>query len=404
MQHYPFYTQPTGSEKVTMKNIITTFLTFMLIQFFALSAQAEGIQSRAVIGDTCGVQGIFYKRVAESDKSLNLSSEFTLSNEVTLSYTTSWAGTMWCSSDGVIVNDHVYFFTGLNSQPVYLKFVSSDADESYWIKITAEITGATKDTVSGIIGSHSIGNYQTQYTLHAELLTSAPTGVDNITKTTTNGVLTFIPAVMSGKGSGSDSPILSSKTYAWRAWSNMMADTARSGWDTDYFLAYEKITVQFEPKQTTCNMTHDMTVKLPKAALNKLKQDGMANGADFTIPIKCASISGITTATRGIKAWLSSNDLVENDSSNETMMNDESTARGVGIAIRSRSLAGSYETVKLSSSTDMGSATQIMDIAKDESISDTQYIYLHAYYKVYDASSLTTGTVVATAQIMFGYD
>jgi type 1 fimbria pilin len=86
------------------------------------------------------------------------------------------------------------------------------------------------------------------------------------------------------------------------------------------------------------------------------------------------------------------------------MVNDETTAGGVGIAIRSRSFMGDFEEVKLSSSTSMGNATQILDIVKDDDIQDTQYILLHAYYRVYDASALSTGTVVATAQIMFGYD
>ncbi len=86
------------------------------------------------------------------------------------------------------------------------------------------------------------------------------------------------------------------------------------------------------------------------------------------------------------------------------MVNDETTAGGVGIAIRSRYFLGDYEEVKISSSNDMEHATQILDIAKNDDIQDIQYIYLHAYYKVYKASALSTGTVVATAQIMLGYD
>ena len=99
-----------------------------------------------------------------------------------------------------------------------------------------------------------------------------------------------------------------------------------------------------------------------------------------------------------------SNDVITTDGSSQTMVNDETTAGGVGIAIRSRSFMGDFEEVKLSSSTSMGNATQILDIVKDDDIQDTQYILLHAYYRVYDASALSTGTVVATAQIMFGYD
>lgn len=385
---------------------------YLIIAVFALifipgsSALAQP-QSRGLTGDTCRNSGILFKNVAEADKSLNLSSEFLTSNVVERTYTTSWSGSMTCTYGNVgiggVLQDHLYYFTGFNNNPVYLNFNSADGENSYWIKVTAQITGTTKVTVSGIVGIHSLA-YPTQYTLRAELLNTPPTGVAAYTKTTTNGALSVIPAVMSGTGSGADSPLLSSKTYAYRAWDNMMTDTSRKSWNTDYFLAYEKVTIQFEPKETTCNMTHDMTVKLPPASLRTLKINGKANGADFTIPFKCGNLAGVKTATRNIKAWISSNDLVTTDSTYQVMVNDETTAGGVGIALRSRYFLGEHEEIKISSSNNMEHATQILDIAKDDNIQDIQYIYLHAYYKVYNASALSTGTVVATAQIMFGYD
>ncbi|WP_336666083.1 fimbrial protein [Enterobacter mori] len=388
------------------KSLFFIIAVFSLIAIPGFSAQAAP-QARGVTGDTCRNSGIIFKSVAEADKSLNLSSAFITSTVVEQTFTTSWSGSMTCTYGNVgiggLLQDHLYYFTGFNNNPIYLNFNSADGESSYWIKVTAEITGNTKVTVSGIVGIHSL-SYQTQYTLRAELLSSPPAGVSDYTKTTTNGALSVIPAVMSGTGSGSDSPLLSSKTYAYRAWNNMMSETARKSWDTDYFLAYEKMTIQFEPKETTCNMTHDMTVKLPPAPLKELKTYGRKNGADFTIPIKCGNLAGVKTSTRNIKAWLSSNDLISSDSSSQTMVNDETTAGGVGIAIRSRTFMGDFEEVKLSSSTSMENASQILDIVKDDDIQETQFIFLHAYYKVYDASALSTGTVVATAQIMFGYD
>lgn len=379
---------------------------FSLIIIPGFSAQGAP-QPRALTGDTCRNSGIFSKSVAESDKSLNLSSAFINSTVVERTYTTSWSGNMTCTYGNVgiggLLQDHLYYFTGFNNNPVYLNFNSTDGESSYWIKITTEITGDTKITVNGIVGIHSL-SYQTQYTLRAELLSSPPSGVASYTKTTTSGALSVIPVVMSGTGSGTDSPLLSSKTYAVRAWNNMMSDVERKSWETDYFLAYEKVIIQFEPKETTCNMTHDMTIKLPPAPLKVLKTNGRANGADFTLPVKCGNLAGVKTSTRNVKAWLSSNDLLSTDSSSQIMVNDETTAGGVGIAIRSRSFMGDFEEVKISSSTSMENASQILDIARDDDITDTQYILLHAYYKVYDAAALSTGTVVATAQIMFGYD
>ena len=65
---------------------------------------------------------------------------------------------------GGLAQDHLYYFTGFNGSPVYLNFNSADGESSYWIKLTAIISGDTKVTVSGIVGIHSL-SYQTQYTL-----------------------------------------------------------------------------------------------------------------------------------------------------------------------------------------------------------------------------------------------
>lgn len=164
-------------------------------------------------------------------------------------------------------------------------------------KVTSQIIGDTKVTVSGIVKIHSI-SYQTQYTVRAELLTTLLAGVSTYTETTYNGALTVTPAVMSGTSSGSDSPLLPSKTYAYRASNNMMSNTARKSWDADHFIAYEKLTIQFEPKETTCDMTNNMTVRLPPAPLSILKNKGKSNGSNFTIPLKYGNLAGVKTSTQ----------------------------------------------------------------------------------------------------------
>ncbi|NDJ56488.1 fimbrial protein [Enterobacteriaceae bacterium 4M9] len=390
---------------------MSKYLVFIITAFSLVFIPGMSVQAaqhlRGLTGDTCRNSGILFKSVAESDKSLNLSSAFISSNVVEYSFTTNWSGSMTCTYGNVgiggLLQDHLYYFTGFNNNPIYLHFDNLDGERSYWIKLTTEITGNTKVTVNGVVGIHSLA-YQTQYTLRAELLTTAPVNVATYTKTTTNGALSVVPAVMSGSGSGSSAPSIFSKTYSYYAWSNMMADLPRKSWDTSHFLAYEKLTIQFEPKETTCNLTHDLTVKLPPAPYSTLKKTGKAPGANFTLPVKCGNLAGIKTATRNIKAWLSSNDLVPSDTTHQIMVNDETTAKGVGIAIRSLTFMGQYDEVELSSSNDIENASLIMDVDKNENIENIFNISLHAYYKVYKASALTSGTVVATAQIIFGYD
>ncbi|CAD5355486.1 fimbrial protein [Enterobacter cancerogenus] len=388
-------------------HLIMAVLVMTVISVLSAKAQAQP-QVRDITGDTCRNAGILFTSVAEADKSLNLSSAFVSSNVVEYTYTTSWQGSMTCTYGNIgiggLAQDHLYYFTAFNDAPVYLHFNKANSESSYWIKLTSTITGNTKVNVNGIVGIHSLA-YQTEYTLRAELLTAAPAGVENYTKTTSSGALTVIPAVMSGSGSGSDGwALFDRRNYARRAWDNMMAETPRKSWSTSDFLAYEKLTIQFDPKETTCNMTRDMSVKLPPAPYNILKKNGRAEGADFTIPLRCGNLAGIKSSTRNVQAWLSSNDLLSTDSSYQIMVNAETTAGGVGIAIRSRSFMGVYEEVRLSSSNNLEHADKILEIDKGDDISMTQYIYLHAYYRVYDASKLSTGNVVATAQIIFGYD
>jgi hypothetical protein len=76
----------------------------------------------------------------------------------------------------------VYFYSAFGSKPVYLNYTSADGAEDYWIKVTDEITGSTKTTINGIAGIHSLGSYQTQFTLTFEYLSEKPAGVTDYTK------------------------------------------------------------------------------------------------------------------------------------------------------------------------------------------------------------------------------
>ena len=137
------------------KSLFFIFAVFSLITIPGFSAQAAP-QARGVTGDTCRNSGIIFKSVAEADKSLNLSSAFITSTVVEKTYTTSWSGSMTCTYGNVgiggVFQDHLYYFTGFNNNPVYLNFNSADGESSYWIKVTSEITGSSKVTVSGIVG------------------------------------------------------------------------------------------------------------------------------------------------------------------------------------------------------------------------------------------------------------
>lgn len=343
--------------------------------------------------------GITLGSVKQSNKSINLSTVFTSSTIYTVSNTTGWSGSMTCTTG---VFDTVYYFDSFGGKPVYMNYISTDGTKNYWIKVTNEITGDKKASVSGITGIHGMSNYQTQYTLTFELLSSAPSGVSDNTKTTTSGSIYLYPGILSDGDSDSKYDcvlVWSCSTYAENVWDYMMNDTAK--WSTARYMAYERVSVQFEPDETTCNMINDITVKLPSTTVDILSRNGEAPGTNFRLPISCRDALGDTMSTRNITAWLSSNDILNSADTGTILVNEDSEAGGVGISVRS---VATGSDLTFSSGTTKSSASTILEIAENDSVDSALNVNLYAYYKVYDSSALSTGAVVGTAQLMFGYD
>ncbi|HDX4052096.1 TPA: fimbrial protein [Enterobacter soli] len=368
------------------RRIIAFILSFIVLMLF----------SSQIAFASCGIT---LGSVKQSNKSLNLSTAFASSSTYTVSYTTNWSGSMTCTT-GIL--DTVYFFDAFGGNPVYMNFSSTDGSTDYWIKVTNEITGNTKQSVSGITGIHGMSNYQTQYTLTFELLNSAPSGVADYTKTTTGSSINLYPAILSDGDSSSKYDcvlVWSCSTYAQNVWDYMMNDTAK--WSTARYMAYEKLSVQFEPEQTTCNLTKDITIKLPPTTIDVLNASGEAPGTSFRLPVSCRDALGDSMSTRNITAWFSSNDILNSADTGTILVNEDSEAGGVGVSVRSTT---SGSDLIFSSGTSNSGATAILNIAENDSVESAFNINLYAYYKVYNASALTTGSVTATAQIMFGYD
>ncbi|MER1974986.1 fimbrial protein [Pseudocitrobacter faecalis] len=368
------------------------FLRFTAVFFFV------SLLSSQLASASCG---ILLGSVKHSDKSINLSTAFTASTVYTVSYTTSWSGSITCTLG--LGLDSVYFFSAFGSKPVYLNYTSVDGTEDYWVKVTDEITGTIKTTVNGIAGIHSLSSYQTQYTLTFEYLSEKPAGVTDYTKTSTSGSINIFPAIVSDSAASTTycTSVLwcQSQSYADNVWDYMMNDT--TSWSSSRYLGYEKISINFEPQQTTCNLTHDLTIKLPPATLDTLQNNGEAPGINFRLPISCKDALGDNFSTRDISGWLSSSDILNDATTGTVLVNEDSEAGGVGISVRSSS-AGS--DIIFSSDSLKQSASEIFSVKKDDSVESAFNVSLYAYYKVYDSAQLTTGPVVATAQLMLGYD
>lgn len=385
--------------------IIATLL-FSMPNFGYGSERVSG--PRGLLGDTCDpyngglISGVFRKkRVQESNKTWNISRAFI--NGVTTTsktFTTSWAGKMSCSYG--TLGDHIYFFSGLNGSPFYVIYQDNNTALTYWIKFVVTVE-SSKSGVNGLGGTHSISSYQTSYTVTATLLTSQPADLTaSNSKQVTSGVMNLVPAVSSGHG-GADTGIgiINRTTYGQKALNYMISGTAASAWDTDNFLTFETLSVTYSPSQTTCEVQGDITVTLPPASYARLVNNGSAPGKFIAVPIECGNESSVSTSTRKISAWLSSHDLITSGTTGTTMANDESSAEGVGIALRDH--LGSVVT--LSNGYVRGDGTtELFEIAKGEKLDSDYTLYMEAFYQVYDKSSLRPGTIVATAQVMFTYD
>ncbi|WP_058913384.1 fimbrial protein [Entomohabitans teleogrylli] len=376
-------------------------LVIFLLAGYVTAVKAE--DERGVIANTCDPYGFVLKkkRVQESLRSINLSKAFLNGNKVSYTWTTSWSGKMNCLGTA----DYAYFFSAIDDRPFYVLFASAYRDSYYWIKFNLKVEGPPRVKVRGLPGVYSIARYRTDYTLTAELLTEKPQDAEGRSKMVTTGLANLPAIVMSGHGDGSNSygGITGNKyTYASEVWDYVMQGTPASGWNTDHYLAFEQLAIQFEPTQTTCDLPHDMTVMLNPVTIDSLNEKGGTAGEKaFTLPVSCDSLQGGNRATRNVTAWLASNDLIEDGDTGYVMVNDDSDALGVGIALRQ---PGGNRVVIANGIGSAPGTTELLHISKDQDTGSRFFIRLVAYYQVYDKKVLSTGSVLGTAQLMFNYD
>ncbi|MBB1200317.1 hypothetical protein EGM70_08420 [Enterobacteriaceae bacterium 89] len=375
-------------------------LLIFLMMGVVTGARAEG--DKGVVANTCDPYGFVLKkkRVQESIKTINLSTAFLTTDKVSYTWNTSWAGKMNCLGSA----DNVFFFSAIGDGPYYALFTHPNDESYHWIKFTVKITGPVKTKVRGFPGVYSISRYRTDYTFTAELLKEKPQDAEGRMTTLTNGVLNLPMAVMSGHG-GADKGyggVSGSKySYGDEVWGYVQQGTPATGWNTDHYLAFEQLSIQFSPNETTCDLPHDMTITLNPVSIDELRIKGKAGERAFSLPIECVGLKGGTRVTRNISAWLASNDLIENGQTGYTLVNDDSDALGVGIGLR---LPNGTRVAIANGIGTVPGTTELLRYARGQEITPRSHIRLVAYYQVYDKSVLSTGSVLGTAQLMFNYD
>ncbi|MGE9550748.1 fimbrial protein [Erwinia amylovora] len=318
--------------------------------------------------------------------SIDLSQMFISSGNISESRSATWSVPLTCYA---LLANYVNFVTPFPSSGYVVRFDNA-AGNSRWVKFTVTNFASEANMGGGLLPVYPTLNGSTlSYTLAATLLTTNPGVTDaNNYQVVQGGTATLVPMVVTNINHGSLASIPTSAQAA--------AVVASGSWNSSLYLAYQSLTVTFNPKETTCDMP-DQTVTMPRVSLANLR-DGSDDGhTSFQLPVSCSNtLAGL--ATRSVNAWLFSSDLV--DSNKQIMRNSSSSSSGVGITLTT----SSANPVTFSDSTSAGTgATSLMNIVSGGKVSGSTAT-LNAAYKIFDQSNLRPGSVVATATLYFNYD
>lgn len=312
----------------------------------------------------------------QASETVDISELLTLQDSAAQNRTATWAVPVNCWA---ITNDNAVHFVSPLGNGYWVNFINA-AGVSRWIKF--QVGGYVTKLSYKNVNVTLLGD-DASYTLTATLLASDPGVTDtNFHQVTQSNSVTLVPLLMHNANIFGSVPDIDTAA----------ATVANGSWTNDY-LGYQSLNVIFNPPETTCEMP-DQRVELPKVPLNALRQGWNTGSTVFTLPITCLNtLAG--GATRAVKAWLTSADLV--DENKQILRNSSSTAGGIGLTLSD----SSGRTLTLADS--LSEASSILDIASGGNVNVTPPA-LNVAYKIYDPAALSPGSVVATATLYFNYD
>ncbi len=340
----------------------------------------------AYAADTCYAidgQSVFSNARApwpSSKGSYNYSDMFMSgSTSASFVYRAQFNGYGWCEKIG---SNPIYYINPLSlaNSGLYLHFIDKTSGVDEWVLVESQLLNSS-GTVSTLAGSFSINSSvaNVNYRLTFRYLGKLPIAPSYSLETSNNKLV--IPTVM-----------LASEQHgsldAYQSWST-------GNWGTKKWLAYEELTVVYQPTATTCNVP-GQTITLDRTSIESIR-NGTSPKTPFVLSFNCRGGAN-HTALNDINAWLYSGDIV-ND--NQTVLRSTtSSSTGVGINL----LNASGHPIKLSNSrTAVNDADLVLDIDEDDIFSDVEQVSIYAAYAIYDAKP-QQGSVEATATVMINYD
>lgn len=294
-------------------------------------------------------------------------------------YRAQFAGYGWCDKIG---SNPIYYINPLNlaNSGLYLHFIDKTTGVDEWVLVESRMLNSS-GTVSTLAGSFNISSsvVSANYTLTFHYLGKLPIAPSYFLETSSNKIV--IPTIMLASDQHSS-------LDAYQSWLN-------NSWGTKKWLAYEELTVIYQPTATTCNIP-GQTITLDRTSIDNIR-NGTSPKTPFVLSFTCRGGAN-HTALNNVNAWLYSTDIV--NSTSTVLRNSSSSSSGIGINLQN----SSGTPLKISNSnTSLGDADLVLDIDKDEIFSDVELVNMYAGYAIY-GSNPQQGSVEATATIIINYD
>lgn len=327
--------------------------------------------------------------VTAPDLMVNMSDALSLGNDANWQLSTQYPGSFDCSRPPLLRSNKVGNSSPFTKNKMYIGF-NNGKD---YVQVT--VTGITP---SGDItlksGHHSASEVQAQFTLNAKRLASKPSG--NIMMVSDN------KARLDSAVIAMDTTNFSLLQAIVRFTVDFLTFVLTWHWPSHpEDIYYQPVLMTLDHHETTCDFTNaGLTVHLPQVDRAQLLAAGINGDTAFKIDLACNFLpSGKTT--RAIKVYLSSNTLRTDD--NKTMIDKNKDApQGVGIRLRKteNNIPITFSTSQVPSSGTTLLLAQEANSAMQKSLS----INLNAYYYVYDAKKLSTGSINTTSILNFEYN
>ena len=314
------------------------------------------------------------------------------STTVTKSSRTTFPGTFKCNARGILFPNTVGIASPFNDGRTGT--IGFNGGKQF---VSITLTALEKDNVTNIpAGIHPASDLDTNFTLKFTLLSSKPS--TNYTEVSGSSVVVN-PVVLA-----SDASSVGLVQWLLNIVIKLVQFLLTWQWpvdQNDIFL--QPMLITYNPVMTTCNFSNaGLVVSLPSVSVNDTKTADKAGYTPFTLNFTCQDFLSGSKASRNIKMFLSSQNLLATD---KTVLTNTTTQGANGVGFRLVKSDNTASPLILSDNINtQGSATSIFSVNQGGSISSAFAINMGAYYYPYNINSVTQGKITSSATLVMSYD